>query len=142
MLRLLTFPEYVQHPPAAAVMHQLNAVDAAGKGFLAFGVARLVGAPHMRNTVPQLNTIDDRSFKEALFFKDRLDPFNIFVRCENSCGYRAILAAAGRNKLGAGIKQRVEAVPIASARRTGNHVIKSSNNVLNAVHLTSFGLRR
>src|SRR2546426_939181 len=109
MLRLLTFPEYVQHPPAAAVMHQLNAVDAAGKRFLAFGVARFVGAPHMSNTVPEFDAVGDRGFKEALFFKDRLDPFNIFVRTENSCGYRAILAAAGRNKLGAGIKQRVEA---------------------------------
>ena|SRR5258708_21557269 len=54
---LFALPVDGQDPPAASVIEQLKAVDAAGEGLFSFGVTRFVGAPDMSDVIPGFNAV-------------------------------------------------------------------------------------
>src|SRR5215510_6117092 len=104
MRAVLSFPVDRNHPPAAAVVEKLKAVDAAGKGFFTFGMPGLVTAPDMRNVVPQLNAIADRSLVETFLLQERLASLDVFLSIQHAGGYFSILVAAAGNEPRPGIK--------------------------------------
>ena len=63
----LFVPENVDDPPALAVVDHLDAVNAAGEGRFAEGVAGFVAAENLRDGAEGLDVIDDGLFEEAIF---------------------------------------------------------------------------
>src|SRR5260370_7524569 len=61
------FPVDGHNPPAAAVVQELKAIDAAREGLFALGVTRFVSAPDVSDAVPDLDAIGDRVLTKALF---------------------------------------------------------------------------
>lgn len=132
---IFTFPIDRNHPPAGAIVEQLNAVDAPSKWLLAPGVPRFIGAPHVRDVVPDLGPVGDRSFVEAFFVKEGFCPLRILIyRQVVGADLTAFIAVAGYQP-GARIEERTEAVPIAWSGRAGDGVVKRGNSVLHAVHI-------
>src|SRR5438552_18016949 len=115
MGRVFILPINCQHPPAASIVEKLKAVDAPGKGFLAFGVAGLIGAPRVGDVVPNLNAVSYGGLIKAFFVKERLGPLNVFFHRENAGSSLASLVTAGGNEARSRVKERTKAVPVACA---------------------------
>jgi len=117
MGRVLSFPINGQHPPTGAVIHQLKAVDAAGKWLFSLGVARFIGAEHVGNVVPNFYSVGHSIFKKTILAKKGLAAHGILVRRKGLGAHNALVIAAAGNQACARIEKAAETVPIARTSR-------------------------
>src|SRR5215467_5913995 len=137
MSRVLTLPIHGKDPPAAAVVEELKAIDAAGKRFFLRSMTRLVGAPDVSDVVPAFNAIDHWTFVETFFGKKVLGAGGVFIGRDDKRADGSLVVTAAGDHTRAGKIERAEAVPVARrAGGTGDHVINRANNVLDRVNIT------
>ena len=66
---IFALPEYCDDPPALSVVHQLNAVDTARKGFfLVLRVARFVGAEEVGDAAEFFGPAGNLALEETVLF--------------------------------------------------------------------------
>src|SRR5205809_5313079 len=109
---VFTFPIDGDDPPASSVVHQCDAVDASRKRRLVFGVARLVGAPDMRDTVPGFDTVGGGRLIETLFVKERFGPGYVVLHAQVKGSSLAILVLSRGDQPGASIEKRSQPVVV------------------------------
>src|SRR5712692_4762007 len=134
-----SFPVDGQDPPAASVIEQLKAVDAARKRLLCLSVTGFVGAPDMSDVIPGFDAVGNGALEKTFFRKIVAGPLNVIVNGQGIRGDFSFIVATAGNEPGAGIKQRAEALPIARTCGAGDGVVNRRKDVLNAVNI--FGLR-
>src|SRR5437660_10849021 len=139
---VFAFPINGDDPPARSVVHQFDAVDAPRKRLFVFGMARLVGAPDMRDTVPGFDTVGDGRLIETLFVKVRFGPGYIVLHAPANGSNLAILVLARGDHPGASKEKRSQPVVVARTCRAGDRRVKSGNDAFNAIHIARLGLWR
>src|SRR5262245_56572070 len=105
MRAVLSFPVDRNHPPAAAIVEELKAVNAAGKWLFTFCMPGLISTPDMRNVVPQLNAIAGCGLVETFLLQERFAPLNVLLSIQHAGTYFSVLVAAAGNEPCPGIKQ-------------------------------------
>src|ERR1041385_407332 len=126
MLRIFLFPINAHNPPARAVVHQLKAVDAAGKWLLAFCVARLIGAPDVSDAIPAIHVGGKLIFKKTFLAEEGLSARLVFIRRKRAGANHAFVVTARGNEPCPGNEEAAKTVPIARTWRAGNHIIHRS----------------
>src|SRR5260370_6677962 len=133
MRGILVLPVDRQNPPALAVVEKLNAVDSAHEWFrIVRVVARLVGAPHVRDLTKLLNTTRDFLFVESIFLENRVssrdEAFDIQdVRRKIDINLTRLYRC--RNQSRTRNEQRTHPIPIALLRgRARDHVVGYTDN--------------
>ena len=70
IIRVFRLPEDGDDPPAFAIVHQLDAIDPAGKRFGIVSIAsRFIRAENMRDVAEDVGLPRDFFFKEAVLFQ-------------------------------------------------------------------------
>src|SRR6266496_345092 len=88
---VLTLPENCYHPPAISVVHQLETIDAALKGFRVTGrMTRLISAEHMRDLAKVFHFPRGLFFVEPLLFKTRFRSRDVIIdtKCASTIASR------------------------------------------------------
>src|ERR1035437_1767090 len=114
------------HPPARAVVEQLDAVDPARERFrVASHMPRLVRAERLRDVAVGLRGPRDLFLEEPGLLEARTCGRRVLVGTHRADARLAVLSCAGRDQPRARDEQRAEAVPIALlARGPRNHVVE------------------
>src|SRR5438034_11818747 len=107
------FPIDGDDPPARSVVHQFDAVDAPRKRLFVLGMARLVGAPDMRDMVPGFDAVGDGRLIETFFVKVRFGSGYIVLHAQVKGGNLAILVLARWDHPGASKEKRSQPVVVA-----------------------------
>src|SRR6476659_5585030 len=117
VLFVFTLPEHRNDPPALAVVHQLNAVDAAREWlFFVFGVARFVSAEEVGNTAEFFDAPGHFTFKETVLFHESRVPLGVVFGRQRARYKFTGRPVPSRNQTCARCKQRTESIPIAWSR--------------------------
>src|SRR5678815_1591628 len=78
-------PEDRHDPPPRAVVHELDAVDAAGERLrILLGVARFVGAEELRDVSERIRLAADLAFEEAILLEVRAGTSDVPFDVEHS----------------------------------------------------------
>jgi hypothetical protein len=105
ILFIFTLPEDCHNPPTSAVVHQLNTVDATGKGFLFGLVARFIGAERMHNLAERLRLARDFGFKKALLLQVWTTRHDVIIDGQNTCAVATRLPRSSRDQACAGYEE-------------------------------------
>lgn len=106
MLVVLALPKDCYHPPTSAIVHQLDAVDAALKWFrIAGSVPRLVSAENVNDLAKLFRLSCSFAFVETFFLKKTASSFHVLIHGQDPRTVTAALPRAGWNQTRAGNKQ-------------------------------------
>jgi len=135
----LLVPQDADNPPTAAIVKQLNAVDAAGKRSFAGRAARFVAAEDLGNVSKGLDAIHDGAFEESVLCEVAARPLGVIFDAHGVDSRGAIRVLNGGGEASLRQKQRTEAIPVAFPGRARNYAVKRRQNAVDGLDVLGPG---
>src|SRR5205085_1727329 len=128
-------PQDADNPPAAAIIEHLNAVDAACERSFTRSVAGLVAAKDLSDISERFDAIHDRTLVKGVLKEVVACGLGIVFDAHRANAGGTVSVLRGGSEAGLRQEEGTEAIPIALARRTGNHTVERCENAVDRLHV-------
>jgi hypothetical protein len=138
----LLVPQDADNPPTAAVVEQLNAIDAASERRFSGSATGLVAAEDLCDVSESFDAIHDGALKKGVLQEIIAGSFGVVLDAHRADprGAIGVLGSGGEARLRQ--KQGAKAVPVAWSGRTGDHAVEGRQDAVDGIHVIGARLRK